>query len=181
MSKQRAARIANVPSSSSRGGGGRSRPMVGSLPVVALWSGASLGIWLLTLATFSWAELIVGFACSLIIGLIACAAQRAVGTRWAPTAASLRPLLRVPAAIASDTVQVLAFSLWRRTVRGRFETIDIGASGPSPRAATRRAIATLATTVTPASIAVDVDDDGEMTMHALRTGGTHIEEGFAEQ
>jgi multisubunit Na+/H+ antiporter MnhE subunit len=148
---------------------------------VALWSGASLGIWLLTLSSFSWGELIVGSACSLLVGLIAVAAQRVVGARWAPTAVSLRPLLVVPAAVASDAVQVFTASLWRRSMQGRFETLDIGATGPSPQAATRRAIATLATTLTPASIVVDVNDEGEMTIHALPTGGPHIEEGFTAQ
>ena len=156
--------------------------MVRSLSGVALWSGASLGIWLLTLSSFSWGELFVGTACSLLVGVIAVAAQRAVGTHWKPTAASLRPLLLLPLAIVSDTVQILTLPLRRRRVRGRFETIDIAAAGSSPQAATRRAIATLGTTVTPASIVVDVDDDeGAMVIHGLPTSGLRMEEGFAKR
>ena len=62
-----------------------------------------------------------------------------------------------------------------------FETVDIDAAGSSTRAATRRALATLATTVTPAAIVVDVDDQGVMTLHSLPTVGLRMEEGFAKR
>ena len=130
-----------------------------SLPGVALWSGTSLGIWLLTLSSLSWGELAVGGACSLAVGVVAVATQRAVGARWAPTASALRPVLAVPLAIVTGAVQVLTLPFRRPDARGRFERVDINAAGPSPQAATRRAIATLATTVTPASIVVDVDGE----------------------
>ena len=154
--------------------------MVESLPGVALWSGTSLGIWLLTLSSLSWGELAVGAACSLAVGVIAVATQRAVGARWAPTASALRPVLAVPLAIVTDAVQVLTLPFRRPDARGRFERVDINAAGPSPEAATRRAIATLATTVTPASLVVDIDgDSGDMTIHSLPTRGPHVEKGFA--
>ncbi len=155
--------------------------MVERLPGVALWSGISLGIWLLSLSSLSWGELVVGGACSLAVGVVTVAAQRAVGARWAPTASSLRPVLAVPLAIVTDALQVVALPFRRPDARGRLEWVDIDAAGPSPEAATRRAIATLATTATPASIVVDVDgESGDMTIHALPTGGRHVEKGFAK-
>ena len=154
--------------------------MVVNLSGVALWSGVSLGIWLLTLSTFSWAELAVGSACSLIVGVVAAAVQRTVGVRWAATASALRPLHVVPLAIVTDAAQVVPLPFRRRGLRGRFETVDVDAAGSSPEAATRRAIATLATTVTPASIVIDVDgESGDMTIHALPTIGPHVEDAFA--
>ncbi len=156
-------------------------PMVRSLSSVALWGGASLGIWLLTLSSLSWGELFVGTACSLLVGVIAVAAQRAVGTHWKLTVAALRPLRALPLAIVSDVAQVLTLPLRRRRIRGRFETIDVAAAGSSPQAVTRRAIATLGTTVTPASIVVDVDDEGDMVVHVLPTCGLHMEEGFVKR
>jgi multisubunit Na+/H+ antiporter MnhE subunit len=90
--------------------------------------------------------------------------------------------LMLPFAIASDTVQVLSLPLRRRRLRsGQFGTMDTDAAGPSALAASRRALATLCTTVTPASIAVDVDEDGVMTVHSLPTVGLHMEEGPAER
>jgi hypothetical protein len=111
--------------------------------------------------------------------VIAVAAQRAVGVAWKPTVASLRPFLVLPFAIASDAVQVVSLPLRRRHVRGRFETMDIGAAGSSPQASTRRALATVGTTVTPAAIVVDADDEGIVTLHSLHTRGIRMEEGFA--
>ena len=59
--------------------------------------------------------------------------------------------------------------------------MDIDTAGSSSQAQTRRALATLATTVTPASIVVDVDDEGVMTLHSLPTVGLRMEEGFAKR
>ena len=97
-------------------------------------------------------------------------------------AASLRPLVVLPFAITSDAVQVLTLPLRPRRRRGgQFETMDIDAAGSSSQAQTRRALATLATTVTPASIVVDVDDEGVMTLHSFPTIGLRMEEGFAKR
>ena len=107
--------------------------MVERLPGVALWSGISLGIWLLSLSSLSWGELVVGGACSLAVGVVTVAAQRAVGVRWAPTASSLRPVLAVPLAIVTDALQVVARPFRRPDARGRFERVDIDAAAPRPR------------------------------------------------
>ena len=147
--------------------------MVANPSKVALLSAVCLGIWLLTLSSLSWGELIVGTVCSLLVGVVAIITQRVVGARWAITASSMRPLLTVPFVIVTDTAQVLTLPFRRRGRLGRFETVDVDAAGSSPEAATRRAVATLATTVTPASIVVDVgDESGGMTIHALPTTGT---------
>lgn len=159
-----------------------SRPMVRTLSGVVLWSLAALGIWLLTLSALSGAELLVGAGCSVVVGVIAVAAQRAVGTSWKPNAASVRPLKALPLAIGSDALQVLTLPLRRRRRHGgQFETVDIDAAGSSPQAMTSRALATLGTTVTPASIVVDIDDEGTMTLHSFPTVGIRIEEGFAKR
>jgi multisubunit Na+/H+ antiporter MnhE subunit len=158
-----------------------SRPMAQCLSRVALWSLAALGIWLLTLSALSWGELFVGTACSVAVGVITVAMKRAVASPWESSAISLRPLLVLPLAIASDAAQVLSLPLRRRRNRSRFETMDIDAAGSSPRAATRRALATLGTTVTPASVVVDVDNDGVMTLHSLPTAGIRLQEGFAKR
>ncbi len=158
------------------------RPVVAKLSKAALWSAISLGIWLLTLSSLSWGELIVGTVCSLLVGVVAVITQRTVGARWAITANSMRPLLTVPFAIVTDTAQVLTLPFRRHGRLGRFETVDVDAAGPSPEATTRRAVATLATTVTPASIVVDVGgESGGMTIHALPTTGTHVEKGFLKK
>jgi multisubunit Na+/H+ antiporter MnhE subunit len=159
-----------------------SKPMVRSLSGVALWSLVGLGVWLLTLSAFSWGELLVGAACSVVVGVIAVAAGRSVGTSWKPSRASLRPFLILPLVIASDAVQVLSLPLRRRQgPLGHFETMEINAAKSSPYAATRKAFAILGTTVTPASIVVDVNDEGVMTLHRLPTAGIHMEEAFGKR
>ncbi len=159
-----------------------SRPMIRTLSSLVLCSLAALGIWLLTLSALSWGELFVGAGCSVVVGVIAVAAQRAVGTSWKRHAASLRPLVVLPFAITSDAMQVLTLPLRPRRRRGgQFETMVLDAAGSSSQAQTRRALATLATTVTPASIVVDVDDEGVMTLHRLPTIGLRMEEGFAKR
>ena len=155
--------------------------MVRSLSGVALWSLVVLGIWLLTLSALSWGELVVGSACSVAVGVIAIAAQRAVGVSWKPTVASLRPFLVLPFAIASDAVQVLSLLVRRRRDSGQFGTIETGEAGSSPQVSTRRALATVGTTATPAAIVVDVDDQGVMTLHSFPTKGIRMEEAFAKR
>ena len=156
-----------------------SRSMVRNLFGATLWSLAALGIWLLTLSAVSWGELLVGTASALVVGVIAVAAQRVVGMSWDWKAVPLRPALLLPFAVTSDALQVLGLSLLRRQSHGHFETMDVDAGGSSPRASTRRALATLGTTVTPASLVVDVNGEGVMTLHSLPTVGIRMEQSFA--
>jgi multisubunit Na+/H+ antiporter MnhE subunit len=156
--------------------------MIRKLSGVGLWSLAALCIWLLTLSALSWSELLVGATCSVVVGVIAVAAQRAVGTSWNRAAGSLRPFLALPFAIASDAVQVLSLPFRRRQNGiGHFGSLDIDAAASSPQAATRRALATMGTTATPASVVLDVDDEGVMTLHSLPTAGIRMEKGFEKQ
>lgn len=147
---------------------------------VALCSAGCLAIWLLTLSAISTGELVVGSACSLGVGAVVVALWRAVGLRLAPSSSMLRPLLFLPIAIVSDAAQVLMLAL-RGRVRGSLWEVDTGARASSPEAVTHRALATLGTTVTPASMVLEVDDNGVMTVHALPTRGVHMEERFAKR
>ena len=63
------------------------------------------------------------------VGVIAVAAQRAVGRSWKPTAVSMRPFLVLPLAIASDAAQVLSLPLRSRRKSDHFETMDIDGQG----------------------------------------------------
>lgn len=166
---------------SSGAGSTMSSSRVRSLSGVARWSLAALGIWLLTLSAVSWGELLVGAACSVVVGIIAVAARRTIGASWKPAAVSLRPFLVLPIAIASDAVQVLSLPLKRRQLGGHFETVETGAAGSSAQGSTRRALATVGTTVAPAAIVVDVDDRGTMTLHNFPTKGIRMQEAFAKR
>jgi multisubunit Na+/H+ antiporter MnhE subunit len=154
--------------------------MVKTMAGVLFWNAVCLSIWLLTLSSLSVGELIVGSACSLVVGAAVVAACHAVGLRLAPTAPAFRPFLWLPLAIVSDAAQVLVLPLRPGGVRGRFRTLDLGDAGSSDKAVTRRAVATLGTTATPASVVLDANEKGEITLHALRTRGPHMEEGFTE-
>lgn len=154
--------------------------MAKTMAGVLCGSGACLGIWLLSLSSLSGAELIVGFACSLVVGAVAFAALRALDVRVGPTAPALRPLLWLPIVIVSDAAQVLLLPLRPHVMVGRFKAISISGARTSAEVVTRRAIATLGTTATPGSIVLDVDEKGKMTVHALPTSGPHMEEKFTK-
>lgn len=147
---------------------------------VVVWSAACLGVWLLTLSAVSTGELVAGAACSLGVGAVVVAAWRVVGLRPAPKVTTLGPLLILPLAIVADAAQVLALAL-RGRVRGSLRHVDTGARGPSPEAVAQRALATLGTAASPASMVLDVDEEGVMTIHAMPTHGVHMEERFAKK
>lgn len=142
-------------------------------------SGASLGVWLLSLSSVSSEELLVGGVSALVCGVAAAVVRRRIGGHWLLACDLIRPALSLPGAIAADTVGVLA-SPWRPgRRRARYSDVDIGAAGPSSRAAARRAIASLMVSATPGTVVVAADPEtGRLTVHSFASTGTRLQERF---
>ena len=138
---------------------------------VVLWWAVSYAVWLMSLSAAPLQELLVGAAAAFPCGLIAYGARRATGDRWVLRARWLRPALRLPVALVTDTVAVLASAFSRRPV-GRFERIPTGAVDDIPPARSRRAVATFWVSLTPGSYVVDADPaSGELMVHTVPGSG----------
>jgi multisubunit Na+/H+ antiporter MnhE subunit len=153
--------------------------MLQTVASVGVVAAGCLGIWVLSLSSISPEELFVGGLCALVTGGAAVAAKRATGVRWSVRAIPLRPLLRVPLAIAGDTVQVLLRPLPGVGRPARVVTRDLKMRGDAAPATTRRVVTVLAVTAAPGSLVLDLDaESGRLTLHTLSTAGTHPEEAF---
>lgn len=134
------------------------------------WAAAALGIWLLTLSSVETADLSVASAAAAACATAAVAVRRALGLRLHPTRRYWRWIPPLPAAIAQDTVGVLALP-WRRRFRsereGRWQRVPV-APGPGVLPSTSRAAATMFVSFTPGSFVVDDDTaTGELLVHVL--------------
>jgi hypothetical protein len=133
------------------------------------WAAAALGVWLLTLASVTGADLAVASAAAALCGIAAVATRRMLDLKLRPSPRILRWLRRLPAAIAVDTVSVLSLP-WRRRgeePEGSWQRVPI-APGPEPRDSTSRSAATIILSVPPASFVVHDDSDtGELLVHRL--------------
>lgn len=136
-----------------------------------LWWGICWGIWLLSLSELAGDEMVMAALCAIPCALLAVAGRIAAEHAYGLRPGWLLPALAFPAAVVSDTVQVLASAVTRRA--GRFETIPVsGARGHGALPEGRRAIAGLFITVTPGSFLADIDPDtGEAVVHVLAERG----------
>lgn len=144
---------------------------------VAFWWGACLGVWLISLSAVSGQELLVSVLVSFPCGVIALVGRLATANRWGLRPSWLRGAVVVPFAIVNDALQVL-FQVFRSPRReGEFVRIPVnGGAGDGPEADGRRAVATMLTTLTPASIVADIDPDtGEALVHVISVRGPHME------
>lgn len=137
------------------------------LAEVVIWWAAAYAVWLMSLSTVPRQELLVGAAASLPCGVAAYGARRATGDRWVLHWRWLRPVLRAPIALVTDTVTVLSSALTGRPA-GRFGPIDTGAVDDVAPARSQRAVATFWLSLTPSSYVVDADpSDGRIMIHTL--------------
>lgn len=161
---------------------------------IAAWTAMTWGIWLVSLSAVSTEELIVGGGCAVGCGVVCAVIRRLVGGRWRPAARTFLPAVLVPVAVVADAAAVLAAPWrprrWLRAGRshrrgqdgtgGHLVTVDIGARGPSPAAAGRRAIATLVVSASPGSVVVDADPEtGELVAHVFCSVGPSLLARFA--
>lgn len=164
-----------------------------------LWTGACLGVWLLTLSSVTLPDLLLA-----AVSAAGCGAA-ALGGRWAasapaPVRAGALPwLARLPVSLLADLVTVLLVP-WQllagrtaapATLRcavlpgGQITpTVDdkpaTDTPGPDARAFYRRALAGTLVSMTPGTVALETDPaSGELTVHSLTGSRSRLERRIA--
>lgn len=121
-------------------------------------------VWLATLNSFSFAELITAGVCAVPCAVLAPAARRAAGGRWPLRWRWFAPVARLPWTIVRDSVRVLTAA---RTSTDEFQHVPL--AGPPDRG--HEAIATLLVGASPGSVVVDSVDRRELVVHPLPDAG----------
>ena len=117
-------------------------------------------VWLATLNSFGFVELIAAAVCAVPCALIAPAARRAAGAHWRLRIGGLSRLRRLPWTIVRDSVRVLTVL---RPGTDTFERLPLCGS-PDPG---REAVQTLLVGASPGSIVVDSVRHRELLVHPL--------------
>jgi multisubunit Na+/H+ antiporter MnhE subunit len=147
----------------------------------AVWSALLLGVWIVTLSSVSTPELAVAAACAVLAAIAAVGARIASGASWSPSPRWITWLVTLPVAIVADAGRIFGMALaqlarGRRRQPGDIRDVAIGDRGESPRAAARRALATLLVASTPSSVVVDArPDDPNLVVHQLVDGKPSVE------
>jgi multisubunit Na+/H+ antiporter MnhE subunit len=134
----------------------------------AVWWTLLFGLWLLLVGTVERLELIAGAAAA-ALGAAAAEAVRAQGLlrfrlerRW--LARGWRPFARTVPDFALVTAALLRSLVRRRPVRGKFRALPFPAGGTDAASAGRRAFATVAGSLAPNTLVVDVDPDEKLIL-----------------
>jgi hypothetical protein len=145
------------------------------------WWGACWGVWLVSLSAVSGQDLAVSAAASIPCGILAAVGRRAAGNRWSFRLSWFRPILKLPFAVVSDSLQVLGKAATGHRPAGELKSVGVAsASGSSSLAAGRRALSTVLICTTPASVVIDFDvDAGDSRVHVLPTRGPNMLEEVA--
>ena len=144
---------------------------------VVVWWALLLGVWLLTLAAFSVAELVAGTVAALPCAVLAAMGRQAVGGEWRVRPGWLRWLVPLPLAILSDTYLVLMAALRRRPRSGRLGEVRLRPERTKRVARAQQAIATTVLSAAPRTLVVDVrPDEGVLVVHPLVGGRERVEE-----
>jgi multisubunit Na+/H+ antiporter MnhE subunit len=144
-----------------------------------VWWAACLGVWLVSLSALSGGEILVATVASLGPAVLAVVVRETAGNTW--SLRRVRPDRRLPGrlgavallpvVLVADTIQALGSVPARH--QGRFRRVRVtDARGDAPDNRGRRAVATLAVSVTPGSVVADIDPEtGEALVHVLSEHG----------
>ncbi|HET6794486.1 MAG TPA: hypothetical protein VFH45_08600 [Acidimicrobiales bacterium] len=147
---------------------------------VVVWAALLVGVWTVTLSSVATSEMLAAAGSALLCGVAVTAARRAMGAAWRPSAGWLRWFARLPLVVPADTFRVTAVAANRvgrrltghpdpgRGDRTGLRQVQLDRRGTEATRAARRALATLAVSLTPATYAVDVDEDTDrLVVHSL--------------
>jgi multisubunit Na+/H+ antiporter MnhE subunit len=142
-------------------------------PWLAWWAG-SMVLWLLLTSTVNKAEALVGAGVAMVAATAAevVRANRRFGFR--PRARWLLRAWRIPIRIAVETgqafVALFRHVTGRKRVRGTFRAIPFRHGGEGPRDGARRAVATVAVSVSPNTFVIGFDPDEDVVfVHQLQS------------
>lgn len=148
---------------------------------VVFWWALMVGVWELTLAGTTLAEICCEVAAALLSALAAVTGRRIVGGRWLPHPAWLRWLPVIAVSALVDTTRAFWFLLQhgrRRDVSGEFTVVQLlrRKLGDDGSGENHRAYATLAITCTPGSVVYDADARSHrLRAHTLVDGPPDLE------
>lgn len=145
---------------------------------IAVWWAFLVLVWIATLNTFSWQEVLVAAVLAVPCAIAARAGRRAAGVRWRLPTGMRRWLPALPAAVAHDAVAVLTLGVRRRT-RERddsFKVVKLPVEDDDARQAGREAMTTAILSATPGSVVVDANGEhDELLVHTVPAGRTRLE------
>ena len=145
---------------------------------VAAWWAILVGVWLVTLNTYSVAELITAAVLAVPCAVAARAGRRAAELRWGVTLGWSRWLVALPSAIAHDLIVALSLGIRRRTREAddEFRTLRLPHEDNDAARTGRAALTTAVLSATPGTVVVDADEaHDELLVHALPTSHTRLE------
>lgn len=151
------------------------------LAEVAGWAVVGTALWLLTLSSVNLPEVVLAVAASLVCGVLAVAARRAVQGAWPLQAGWARWLLPLPVATLADGGRLLWLA-WtvlrgRRIPDGEVGTVPLPRDRTAGRRSSRQAAGVLLVTATPGTVVLDVDEtSGCLLVHRLGAGRPSMEE-----
>jgi multisubunit Na+/H+ antiporter MnhE subunit len=160
--------MASMPSMSSS-----ARALRAHLGPWLLWWVGSMLLWLLLTSTIDKAEAVVGSGASIVAATAAEAVRSSGPFGFRPRASWLVRAWRIPIRIATETGQAFLV-LWnhltrRRRVRGAYRVIPFRHGGTGPTDGARRAVATIAVSVSPNTFVIGFDrEDDVMLVHQLK-------------
>ena len=144
-------------------------------PEVLLWWAFLVLVYLATLNSFSYAELIVSIVLAVPCAMAARAGRHAAGARWSMRAGWLRWLRALPWAVAHDTVAMLALTARPdRPDEDRFDEVEL--AGSNARAGWEAAATTVLSS-TPGSVVVEGSDEHDrLVVHTVPIPATSLRE-----
>jgi multisubunit Na+/H+ antiporter MnhE subunit len=136
------------------------------LAELVVWWAVLLGVWLMSLNAFSYAELLTATALALPCAFAARAARIAASGRWRVRAGSVRWPAHLPWAVAHDTVAVLRLAAEPdRPDDDSFDDVALDHDC--------EALATTVVSGAPGSVVVDAQND-RLLVHRLPIGETGL-------
>ena len=136
------------------------------------WLLILFGLWLWLVDTLSLPELLVGPVAALISAAVTLGVRNKSGARFLLRPRWLRWFAHLPLGVLRDSAVVLA-ALWRHLARrervpGVFRVVECPLTGDDPQSASRRALATALTSVTPNTYVIGIDRErGVVLIHQL--------------
>jgi multisubunit Na+/H+ antiporter MnhE subunit len=133
-----------------------------------LWWAVLMALWLLLTGTFDPQETLAGFASATVAATAAVIVDAQGVIHLRPRAAWLLRATRLPGRVVVENWTVLTLLVrcivTRQEIGGAFRAVQFDPGGDDDRSATRRALITLAITVSPNTYVVGIDREAKLIL-----------------
>jgi multisubunit Na+/H+ antiporter MnhE subunit len=151
----------------------RNGPPIARLGFALAWAAGSMLLWMLLTSTVRGSELVAGAIAAVVTAVAVEAVRERERFLFRPRLRWLRPAVRLPLLVVTESWRVTGALVrhltGRRRVRGAFVAVPFE-HGPTtdPEAAARRALLTAGLSVAPNTVVVGIDERrGEVLVHQL--------------